>query len=202
MKKIRLTISLLLVFSSFLVACPHIVWADSADYIRLSSNAVIFSPLNRTYDSRFLTLNLTFGVGLGIKYSMNYSVDGKHEGPITLVPKNPTELHVINEGIGLVTLPELCEGSHCLTVYLLCGIYDYHGAIPPGAPFKPTYPGSADYTVFYTDTVYFTIDTNPEQEIPEFPSWTPLLIMLVAVMAVAVIYRRSLHKHDRGRRNQ
>jgi hypothetical protein len=29
--------------------------------------------------------------------------------------------------------------------------------------------------------------------IPEFPSWTPLLIMLVAVLAVAVIYRRRLH---------
>jgi len=36
--------------------------------------------------------------------------------------------------------------------------------------------------------------------IPEFPSWTPLLIMLVAVIAVIVIYRRSLHKHNLGRR--
>jgi len=46
----------------------------------------------------------------------------------------------------------------------------------------------------------------PEPEIPdtipEFPSWTPLLIMLVAVMAVAVIYRRSLHKKNQGRRNK
>lgn len=41
-----------------------------------------------------------------------------------------------------------------------------------------------------------------EYGIPEFPSWTPLLIMLLAVAAVALIYRRSLHKHDRGRRNQ
>jgi hypothetical protein len=30
--------------------------------------------------------------------------------------------------------------------------------------------------------------------IPEFPSWTPLLIMLIVVLAVAVIYRRSLNK--------
>ena len=29
--------------------------------------------------------------------------------------------------------------------------------------------------------------------IPEFPSWTPMLIMLIAVLAVAVIYRRRLH---------
>jgi len=33
--------------------------------------------------------------------------------------------------------------------------------------------------------------------IPEFPSWTPLLIMLVAVIAVAIIYRRSLHAKSR-----
>jgi len=39
-------------------------------------------------------------------------------------------------------------------------------------------------------------------EIPEFPSWTSLLIMLVAVMAVAVIYRRILSNPNRGRRDQ
>jgi hypothetical protein len=43
---------------------------------------------------------------------------------------------------------------------------------------------------------------TPIGYIPEFPSWAPLLIMLLAVVAVALIYRRSLHKHDRGRRNQ
>ncbi|TRZ49743.1 MAG: hypothetical protein D4S01_08000 [Dehalococcoidia bacterium] len=57
--------------------------------------------------------------------------------------------------------------------------------------------------------LYFTyphseknIEIRGTTVIPEFPSWTPLLIMLVAVVAVAFIYRRSLHKHDRGRRNQ
>jgi len=48
-------------------------------------------------------------------------------------------------------------------------------------------------------------DNNPLIEpsvIPEFPSWTPLLIILIVVMVVTVVYRRSLHKHDRGRRNQ
>jgi len=34
-------------------------------------------------------------------------------------------------------------------------------------------------------------------EIPEFPSWTPpLLIMIVAVLAVTVVYRRKLHKQS------
>jgi len=43
----------------------------------------------------------------------------------------------------------------------------------------------------------------PEPEIPdtvpEFPSWTPLLIILLAVMAVAIIYRRKLRNTNHGR---
>lgn len=156
-------VTVLLIFSSILVASTHIVEADSADSIRFSSGAVIFSPLNRTYNSRFLTLNLTFGVGLGVECSLNYSIDGKYEGTIPLVAKNPTEMHVINEAIGYVTLPELSEGSHRLTVYVLCGIYDYHGANPPGAPFTPTSPGSADYVASWAHTVYFTIDTQLQE---------------------------------------
>ena len=38
-------------------------------------------------------------------------------------------------------------------------------------------------------------------DIPEFQLWTPLLIMLIAVLAIAVIYRRRLHKQNpRGRK--
>jgi len=29
-------------------------------------------------------------------------------------------------------------------------------------------------------------------EIPEFPSWTPLLVLSVAVVAVTVVYKRKL----------
>ena len=38
---------------------------------------------------------------------------------------------------------------------------------------------------------------EPVPVIPEFPSWTPLLIMLLAIVAVALIYRRSLHTQTR-----
>jgi N-acetylneuraminic acid mutarotase len=40
---------------------------------------------------------------------------------------------------------------------------------------------------------------TPADFIPEFPSWTPLLIMLVAVVAVIVVYRYNLKKQDRRR---
>lgn len=34
--------------------------------------------------------------------------------------------------------------------------------------------------------------------IAEFPSWAPLLIVLVVVMVVAIIYRRRIRKHNHG----
>jgi hypothetical protein len=58
-----LFISVLLVS---LAAGIHIVKADSNDYISFSSGVTIFSPINETYNSNFLTLNLTFGCGAGI----------------------------------------------------------------------------------------------------------------------------------------
>jgi parallel beta-helix repeat protein len=157
------SVAVLLIFSFVLVAGIHIVGADSTDYIRFSSGVVIFSPLNRTYNSRFLTLNLTFGVGLGVESSLNFSIDEKYVGLIHLVPKNPTEIHVINEATGYVTLPELSEGAHQLAVNVLSGIYDYHGANSPGAPFTPTSPDSSDYVASWTNTIYFTIDTQLQE---------------------------------------
>jgi len=40
---------------------------------------------------------------------------------------------------------------------------------------------------------------TPTGYIPEFPSWIPLLIMLVAVTVLAVIYKQKLHTSNRGR---
>jgi len=143
-----------------LVASTHIVEADSTDSIRFSSGVTIYSPVNTTYNSRFLNLNLTFDQGAGLHSSLNYSIDGNYKGPIPLVAENlPPGFHIINKKTGLVTLPELSEGLHCLTVNVLCGLYDYHGVNPPGAPFTPTSPGSTDYIASWAHTIYFTIDT-------------------------------------------
>ena len=49
------------------------------------------------------------------------------------------------------------------------------------------------------DNDAWLIKTDSEGIIPEFPSWTQLLIMLVAVMAVAVVYRHNLNKQGQGR---
>jgi parallel beta-helix repeat protein len=59
------------------------------------------------------------------------------------------------------------------------------------------------------DTPYIINENNQDNHplmqpavIPEFPSWTPLLVMLISVIVVAVIYRRRLSKQNQGRKNQ
>jgi len=56
------------------------------------------------------------------------------------------------------------------------------------------------------DTPYIIDENNQDNyplmepyAIPEFPSWTPLLIALVAVVAIAVIYRRKLQNRGRNK---
>jgi N-acetylneuraminic acid mutarotase len=56
------------------------------------------------------------------------------------------------------------------------------------------------------DELYVITGNNykytPIGYIPEFPSWTPLLITLVSVVAVTVIYRRKISKSNRWGGNQ
>lgn len=97
---------------------------------------------------------------MGLKHMLTYDIDGEYDGHIPLVLEKPTEIHVINPTIGLVVLPELSDGSHRLTIHVVCGLYNYYGAGPPGAPFKPTAPGSSNYEASWTHIIYFTIDSN------------------------------------------
>jgi len=46
------------------------------------------------------------------------------------------------------------------------------------------------------------IPVNVPIPIPEFPSWTPLLIMLIGVLVVTVIYKQKLHKQNQRRDDQ
>ena len=62
------------------------------------------------------------------------------------------------------------------------------------------------------DTPYIIDESNQDnfplmipvdvEVIPEFPSWTPLLVMLVAVVAVTVIFRQRLSTKNQGRIDQ
>jgi hypothetical protein len=71
--------------------------------------------------------------------------------------------------------------------YAIAGYATSSDAIPPGPP-GPQY--------------FWLVKTDEYGNVPEFPSLTPLLIMLVAVMAVAVVYRRRLLKQNQRRDEQ
>jgi hypothetical protein len=157
------------------------VKADSNDPIVFSGGVTLYSPVNTTYHINSLTLNLTCGCGAGLHLFLNYDIDGKYQGPITLTFNLTPGFHIIGLGSGLVQLPELPAGSHCLTIYEEAYLYDYYGASPPGPPFKQTAPGSADFVASWVDKVYFTIDsdrntsesTPSDNSIPSNSSATP-----------------------------
>jgi parallel beta-helix repeat protein len=71
-----------------------------------------------------------------------------------------------------------------------------------GATVTPTVneDGSNTYLYFTYNHSTKTVEIIGTTAIPEFPSWTPMLIMLVAVIAVAVFYRCNLSKTNGGRR--
>ncbi len=111
---VALVIPLLLVSPAMGV---HVVKADSTDSVSFSGGVTLLSPVNTTYNSNFLTLNVNFGWGEGLQCSLNYSIDGNYGGPIPLVLNNPVFGEIICPANGTVQLPELSDGSHCLTIY-------------------------------------------------------------------------------------
>jgi hypothetical protein len=191
MKRIASVLMLIVALLISLVAGVQTVKADSQTVPPFFSGIDIASPSNSTYSSSLLTLNVsvtTLG-GSNIKISMNYSLDGTHNQTIPIAIQYPTgNSFMLALHTGLVNLPALPEGSHNITVYVEHEYPNYNKYV---SPFPET------ITQFYDSTVYFTIGTNSEQEIPEFTSWTPLLIMLLAVIAVAVIYKQKLQNQER-----
>lgn len=141
------------------------------EYIHFPSGTTVYSPINKTYYSNFLTLNLTFGAGLGVRYSLNYSLNGGYESPIPLVAEFPSELHFVNNLTGSVALPELSDGPHSITINVLCSLNK---------------PGSPDSTTNYTHTIYFSINTT----IPEFSSWIILPFFLVGTLSLTILKKK------------
>jgi hypothetical protein len=185
MKRTASALMLVLALLILLVDGAQFVKADSEPFSPVLSKVNIVSPSNSTYNSSLLTLdaNVTTLGGSNIYTSMSYSLD------LTCNQTMPTTIEypagnsfTMALHVGLVDLPALNEGSHNITVYVAC---EY--------PNNNRFVDAPDtITAFYNSTVYFTISTNSEQQIPEFSSWTPMPILLAAVMAVTFGYKRNL----------
>jgi hypothetical protein len=182
-KRTASTLMLVLALLLVLVTGVHFVEADSQPAFPLLSKVNIVSPSNSTYNSSLLTLNAnvtTLG-GSNIHTSMSYSLDGICNQTMRLTIEYPAgNSFMMALHIGLVDLPPLSEGSHNITVYVKC---DY--------PNNGRFPNEPDtITAFYNSTVYFTINTNPEQQIPEFPSSIILPLLLTATLAIMIGKKR------------
>ena len=151
--------ALLFVGAAELPVYNILVVADSGG-VYLPGGVCLNCPLNKTYNSRFLTLKIDFQAGMGLKHNLTYDIDGTYQGTIPLVAQKPEELHVVNPTTGTVQLPALPDGSHCLTIHVVCGLYGYSGANPPGAPFKETAPGSHNWEATWTHIIFFSMDSD------------------------------------------
>lgn len=143
----------------------------------LVSPISITSPSNSTYAPQSLILNFTvksFANSSQANITIVYSIDKETNTTIdtesTPVPMGIQSYYLIT---GLATLPEMPEGSHNITVY---GKYEF--------------PISYQNIGLDDSTVYFTVSTDSEQEIPELPSFIILPLFVLATLAV-IVYKKK-----------
>ena len=110
---------------------------------RLASGPYILDPVNTTYSSKIITLNLIFSTKLffNVPLSATYSLDGTPNVIVPLV-SSPSLIWNKNRVEGSVTLPELSDGSHTLSVYV-------EARLGTGSSY------------WDSETVYFTVETTP-----------------------------------------
>ncbi|MFZ7137026.1 MAG: hypothetical protein ACOWW1_01200 [archaeon] len=186
-------LSLFLAFTLFgtLLSQTSKVYADSSEPITFTSRVTLYSPVNTTYSTKFLTLNLTAQVGIAINCTITYSIDNKHQGTVPLKEVYPDELHVITQVKGNVALPELTQGTHNLTLQVVCTLNNGEGsATMDRYPFIPECDNITNYHATWTDTLQFTIQTD--QQIPEFPTAIIFPLLLTSALIIMVTCRRKL----------
>jgi hypothetical protein len=166
MKKVVFTLMLFAaLLSSLTVTLPIKAKAENADSISSPSGLAIYSPLNTTDSSRYLTLNLTLESagqmgGIDPNIVMNYDIDGRFNGAVPLYVSNPG-LHVVTNAAALVELPELSPGAHCLTIFLY-GLNQ--------RSLEPKY-------LSFEDRVYFSVSADAPDLTPEDVTPPRILIL-------------------------
>lgn len=158
-----------LLASLFLILPSMSILVSEAESIS-GSVIKIVSPTSSTYNCRVLLLNVTFTYG-GLRYDLTYNLDGVTEGSIPMgeyrSPDN--KIHLINTVYAWVTLPELSDGPHSVTVTLVASVH-YSGGGKPNAVFQPISPGSSEYSATWSDTVQFSVYADEPYEMAPQPA--------------------------------
>jgi len=141
----------------------------------LYGGGILYSPVNATYRTNTLPLNLSFSLAMGLQASLTYEVDGIYKGGIPLTPVETNETHIFHPLTSFIELPQLSEGSHCLTITVVAGLSGYFGVNPPGAPFKAT-GTSGNYEATWVNKIYFTVDGSDNPMEAVLPAITYLSI--------------------------
>ena len=127
-----------------------IVWffvgtADASTRSSSISEPSILLPQNKTYNSKFLTLNATACWFFASIKSMSYSIDEKRSVLLSLEkPDSESFSHMNGTVFGAVVLTELAEGSHSITVQV------------EGTGYFPELSDIVEQA-----TTYFTVDVAP-----------------------------------------
>jgi len=138
----------------------------------------VSSPMNNTVLNED-TIILSFEVDVGksetavetVLFYVNYLTDWQHDNEHFFYPDSAPFMHEVN----LTGIP---EGKHSITFE---------------ANERGAYNNTHAFSIDGSATIYFTIDTNPETTIPEFPSWAILPLSLTIILVVT-IYKKRLPK--------
>ena len=164
----RKTFSIVVLFSCFLLlgSVPSIAFASSSNWVEV---VTFHNIVGFWATSRFNV----FHDDWRIKWEI-YPSNGSESPSLTV--------HVYHDighqGIELI---------NSLTTHETTGILNIHNA--SGTFFLACWATNTN------SSSILIIEQNTDS-IPEFPSWTPLLSTLVAVVTVAMIYRRRLHNQN------
>jgi hypothetical protein len=113
----------------------------TSSYIAYGSGVCLYSPLNKTYTSGSLLLNLTFGQGIGFQCHLSYSIDSQSFSEIPMTAPSSHEYQtIVQTEVPPILLPVLKDGSHCLAINVNAS--------------------TEGYTHSWVHTVYFTVDTG------------------------------------------
>lgn len=219
MNKVPPSLVIILVFLTYGIALLPVTKANiiTKEGTTASYQPYISYPRNTSY-STVNVLNVSFRAEVwgNVKYSMNYSLDGKENQTLPLVDHYFSWIqgeHDKSYVDGSVILPELAQGSHNIRVFLECNwqigystgwkdnyYYDseevyftinnsitYQSPTPIPTS-SPTPNTTPTLTSSPTNTPTQTPILSPSPTIPEFPFWiiSSTLLIITLVMVLSI----------------